>query len=110
MTEGIQGKKDIPTQKPHSHDGIYSNDTIAIMKKVAPNFGFTIQTLAKEGEQYSHQYNDRKTGELRTYTGKVPEGQSCIKISHQIPDLSKFFKAVEAEQKDNQSPTNSPKA
>ncbi len=97
-------------QKIHSYDEVVTNDKIRIMQKVAPDFGVTIQILAEEGKPYSHQYVDKERGQLRTYTGKVPEGQSHIMISSQEAALSNFYNAVQAERKAKQIPTNPPKA
>lgn len=113
----IGGPKETLFPKPHAHNEVVANDKIAIMRTVAPNFGFTIVTLAEEGEEYTHHDIDPETRRPTSHTGLVPEGQSYINISdHNVwrknPDLgelSKFYAIVEARLKAKQPPTNPPK-
>ena len=83
-----------------SNNEILPNHQIGIMRRVGREFGVTVQTLAEEGEEY--------TNEKGSYRGIVDKGKSYVRITHQTPDLSKFYRAVEAEQA-KQPPTNRPK-
>lgn len=104
-----EDSKEIPNQL-HSHSELVASDAIAIMQQVAPGFGVTIQILAKEGEQYRHEFEDKNKGQAsRTYTDEVPKGKLHIKIGCEKPDLGAFYDAVRAEQKVQQSPANRPK-
>lgn len=85
--------------KKFTHNQVNSNNRIVIMQKIAPNFGVTIQVLAEEGKEYSHQYTNNITGQIETYTGTVPKGKSYIRIGGQKRNISDFWNALPAEEK-----------
>lgn len=109
-------KEETLSQEFHNHNQLTANDEVAIMKKVGPNFGVTIQVLCKEGDAYGHEYIEymrkslwsRKLKPKSKFTDRVPKGKSFINISSKKPDLGNFWNAVRAEQA-QQPPANLPK-
>lgn len=99
--------KETPNQQ-HWHNEVVANSKIATMQEIAPNFGVTIQILAKEGERYSYQSIDA-SGKLITFADRVPKGNSYIGISGQSSGMGSFWDAVEAKENAKQPLANPPK-
>lgn len=91
--------------------GLYSNSDISIFLKLGPQFGINVDILKKEGEEYEYT-SVGKTDKQKTHRGSVPQGKSYISISNidpAKPDLSDFWKAVNAEKASKKTSANPPK-
>lgn len=92
---------------------ISSNGDVSIFQKLAPQFGFKVTVLKREGETYTTDPRpDDHTGEERTHTGTVPEGNSYIRVSSTNPakrDAGDLWRAVNAEKASQQNSSNPPK-
>ena len=96
------GKEFSPETKYGGHarkpflDRVWDNSKVAIMQEVAPKFGFTIQVLVEEGENYTFQSEDKETGLPKTISSIVPKDASYIRIASEEYPWDNFWKAVEA--------------
>lgn len=75
------------------------NKRIKIMGKIAPNFGVTIQVLAREGDPYKDISLNLNTGQIEIRPDEVPTGKSYIQIASQTGSVAGFWDALIAEER-----------
>lgn len=83
----------------HEHTDVVSEEKLAVMQKVAEEFGVSINVIARAGEEYTRvgSIEVEEVEEETVFTGHVPEGQVYISISSSKRDLSDFWTALRGE-------------
>ncbi len=74
-------EKDEVHAEGHEDRRMVTNEDLRLIEKLAPEFGITVTTLAKEGEPYQRRYLDAlSTAKLEK--GEIKKGESYIRLDN----------------------------